>query len=51
MKAFPIPVVPFGPGSQVEDETLSYMSMPQGMDTYRAPPLPASARRFASTAR
>lgn len=40
MKAFPIPVVPFGPGSQVEDETLSYMSMPQGMDTYRAPPLP-----------
>ncbi|MDZ5461388.1 hydrogenase expression/formation protein [Azohydromonas lata] len=40
MKAFPIPVVPFGPGSQAEDETLDYITMPQGMDTYRAPPLP-----------
>ena len=37
---FPIPVVPFGPGSQAEDETLEYITMPQGMDTYRAPPLP-----------
>jgi hydrogenase-1 operon protein HyaF len=40
VKPFPIPVVPFGPGSQVEDETLEYMTMPQGMDTFRAPPLP-----------
>jgi hydrogenase-1 operon protein HyaF len=40
MKAFPIPVVPFGPGSQVEDETLSYLTLPQGMDTYRPQPLP-----------
>ena len=40
MKAFPIPVVPFGPGSQVEDETLDYMTMPQGMDTFRTPALP-----------
>ncbi len=40
MKPFPIPVVPFGPGSQTEDETLDYMSMPTGMDTYRPPQLP-----------
>lgn len=40
MKPFPIPVVAFGPGSQEEDETLDYMSMPQGMATYRPPPLP-----------
>jgi hydrogenase-1 operon protein HyaF len=40
MKAFPIPVVPFGPGSQVEDETLAYITMPQGMDTFRVPALP-----------
>jgi hydrogenase-1 operon protein HyaF len=40
MKPFPIPVVPFGPGSQVEDETLEYVSMPQGMSTYRPPVLP-----------
>ncbi|NML15727.1 hydrogenase expression/formation protein [Azohydromonas caseinilytica] len=40
MKAFPIPVVPFGPGSQAEDETLEYMTMPQGMDTFRTPALP-----------
>jgi len=39
--AFPIPVVAaLGPGSQPEDETLDYMPMPAGMDTYRAPPLP-----------
>lgn len=40
MKDFPIPVVAFGPGSQAEDETLDYLSMPQGMATYRAPALP-----------
>lgn len=40
MNPFPIPVVAFGPGSQVEDDALDYLSMPQGMETYRAPPLP-----------
>jgi hydrogenase-1 operon protein HyaF len=40
-RPFPIPVVAaFGPGSQPEDETLDYMSMPSGMDTYRPPVLP-----------
>ncbi|OYU77969.1 MAG: hydrogenase expression/formation protein [Burkholderiales bacterium PBB5] len=38
-KPFPIPVVA-GPGSQPEDETLDYITMPSGMDTFRAPPLP-----------
>lgn len=43
MKPFPVPVVAaalLGPGSQLEDETLDYMTMPQGMDTYRPPLLP-----------
>lgn len=40
MKEFPIPVVALGPGSQVEDETLEYMAMPQGMETFRPPILP-----------
>lgn len=40
MKEFPIPVVAFGPGSQPEEETLDYLSMPQGMATYRPPALP-----------
>jgi hydrogenase-1 operon protein HyaF len=41
MKPFPIPVVAFGPGSQPdEDETLDYLTMPQGMETYRPPVLP-----------
>lgn len=45
MKEFPIPVVAaaglaLGPGSQQEDETLAYMPMPQGMETFRAPVLP-----------
>ena len=40
MKDFPIPVRSIGPGSQVEDETLDYMPMPQGMETFRAPLLP-----------
>ena len=33
MKDFPIPVVAIGPGSQLEDEVLDYMPMPQGMET------------------
>lgn len=39
---FPIPVVglPLGPGSQTEDETLDYITMPRGMDTYQPPSLP-----------
>jgi hydrogenase-1 operon protein HyaF len=40
MKEFPIPVVALGPGSQIEEETLEYMDMPKGMDTYRPPVLP-----------
>ncbi|MBP6095890.1 MAG: hydrogenase expression/formation protein [Methyloversatilis sp.] len=40
MKEFPIPVSFIGPGTQVEDETLEYMSMPQGMETFRPPILP-----------
>jgi hydrogenase-1 operon protein HyaF len=42
MKDFPIPVVAigFGPGSQPEEETLEYLPMPQGMETFRAPVLP-----------
>lgn len=42
MKDFPIPVVAIGigPGSQPEEDTLEYLSMPQGMETFRAPVLP-----------
>lgn len=40
MKDFPIPVTTIGPGSQLEEETLEYMPMPQGMETFRAPILP-----------
>jgi len=40
MKDFPIPVTMIGPGSQPEDETLDYMPMPQGMQTFRPPVLP-----------
>ena len=40
MKDFPIPVRTIGPGTQVEDETLEYLPMPQGMETFRAPVLP-----------
>lgn len=39
-KPFPIPVVAAGPGAHTEDETLDYLHMPQGMSTFRAPPLP-----------
>lgn len=40
MKDFPIPVRTIGPGSQAEEETLEYMPMPSGMETFRAPILP-----------
>jgi len=41
MKPFPLPVIAaLGPGSQAEDESLDYLPMPKGMDTYRPPPLP-----------
>jgi len=40
MKPFPIPLVALGPGTQSEDETLNYVSMPKDMDTYRPPILP-----------
>lgn len=40
MKAFPIPVVALGPGTQTEDEALDYMPMPKDMDIYRPPVLP-----------
>ena len=33
MKAFPIPVVALGPGTQTEDENLDYLPMPKDMDT------------------
>lgn len=40
-KPIPIPVVAFGPGSQPEeDEGLTYMKMPGGMETYQPPRLP-----------
>lgn len=39
MKPFPIPVVPVGPGSQT-DESPEYLTMPSGMNTFRAPRLP-----------
>lgn len=46
MQQFPIPVVAvgIGPGSQAQDQdqTLEYLAMPQGMETFRAPPLPAA---------
>lgn len=38
-RAFPIPVVAMGPGSQ-GDEAPSYLPMPEGMDTFAAPRLP-----------
>lgn len=43
MKPFPIPLVPFGPGSQVEEgEQLNYLAMPKDMDVYSPPRLPES---------
>jgi hydrogenase-1 operon protein HyaF len=40
MNTFPIPVVGIGPGSQIEEDELTYMQMPQGMQTYTNPILP-----------
>lgn len=40
MIEFPIPVRVVGAGSHVEEDELVYMSMPQGMETFRAPILP-----------
>lgn len=41
MKPFPIPVTVIGPGSQPDEEdTLHYLSMPQGMHTFHTPVLP-----------
>ena len=41
IKPFPIPVVAdLGPGTHSEDETLDYITMPQGMETFHAPVLP-----------
>ena len=39
LKPFPIPLVA-SPGAFVEDETLDYIAMPKGMDTFRLPVLP-----------
>jgi hydrogenase-1 operon protein HyaF len=44
MKPFPIPVVPVGPGSQLdESESPDYLAMPSGMNTFQAPRLPEAA--------
>ncbi len=37
MKAFPIPVVAVGPGSQPEDEDLQYLPLPSSMMTFALP--------------
>lgn len=43
MKAFPIPVVSVGPGSQPIDEELEFIRMPEMMATFRMPSLPVVA--------
>lgn len=55
MKAFPIPVVALGPGTQspFEEDALDYLPMPSGMDTFSTPRLPdevAPAARDAAIA-
>jgi hydrogenase-1 operon protein HyaF len=40
MESFPIPVRVIGPGSQEEDDTLQYLEMPRGMNTFRMPRVP-----------
>lgn len=37
MKEFPIPVVPFGPGSHPEAEEANFLPMPRDMQTYAMP--------------
>lgn len=51
MSAFPIPVVAFGPGSQLEMEPLNCLNLPQGMRTYSAPVInaPDAAETHAPT--
>ncbi len=51
-KPFPLPVRVIGPGSQVEDDALNYLTMPQGMATYapRVPDAPAPGERAAAIA-
>jgi hydrogenase-1 operon protein HyaF len=39
-KAFPVPVVAFGPGSQPDEAPVEFMPMPSEMSTYAAPALP-----------
>lgn len=36
--SLPLPII--GAGSQIEEEPLAYLQLPQGMNTYRAPVLP-----------
>lgn len=43
MKSFPIPVTAIGPGSQAEDESLQYLSMPSDMAVFRRPLVPEAA--------
>ena len=38
--SFPIPVVALGPGTQIEDDGLNYITMPTSMNTFRPPLLP-----------
>lgn len=40
MKAFPIPVVSFGPDAPADDQALDYLPLPKDMDTYHPPVLP-----------
>ncbi len=37
MKAFPIPVVPFGPGSHPDADEANFLPMPREMDTFSLP--------------
>ena len=43
MKEFPIPVVPFGPGSQPEEEEVNFLPMPREMETFSMPALQLEA--------
>ncbi len=39
-RAFTIPIMPIGPGSQPDEEPLAYMPMPRDMGTFQPPMLP-----------
>ena len=43
MKAFPIPVVSIGPGSQPQDDELEFVRMPEMLATFHMPPRPLDA--------